>query len=156
MFAKTAAISLLAMLATTSNLTAQGGIWGAGAKTCGEFAALYQTSPEVWESTFFSWAQGWLSADNMYCEIGQDIASFDPKTKKTDPDNRCPTLVTPTFGAAEQMAFVRKFCADNPLRQYGEAVGALLDQIRVRQGLPTIMDSVRKKYQEMQRQLPAR
>lgn len=62
------------VLASTSNASAQGVVFGAGAKTCGEFATSYANDPATYETAFYYWAQGWLSADSMWCDIHKEKA----------------------------------------------------------------------------------
>jgi hypothetical protein len=41
-------------------------LMGAGMQSCGSFAETYRQSPTMAETLFFSWAQGFMSATNIY------------------------------------------------------------------------------------------
>ena len=73
-----------------------------------------------------------MAADQAWCAANNAIWRHEGKKEV-----RCPTIFTEEFGSAQQRDFLRVFCANNPLRYYGEAVLALENEIKRRQGIPT-------------------
>ena len=73
---------------------------GAGTYTCAEFAQQYKESPQFVETLYFSWAQGFMTGQTLGARIKRDLGG-DIETQK---------------------GILRKYCADNPLKSYGEAV----------------------------------
>jgi hypothetical protein len=84
---------------------------GAGTYTCAEFAQQYKESPQFVETLYFSWAQGFMTGQNLGARIRRDFGG-DIETQK---------------------GILRKCCADNPIKSYGEAV---VDLYATRKPLP--------------------
>lgn len=111
------ALLISGLLAAPVSAT-KSGVVGVGVGTCGEFAKMYAQNPEMMEVSFFAWAQGLMSGIN---------AGF--KTEQmTD-------LHPADFPVKSQQAFLRRYCADNPLRTYYDAVFELYIFMRSRQGI---------------------
>jgi hypothetical protein len=73
---------------------------GAGTYTCAEFTQQYKESPQFVETLYFSWAQGFMTGQNLGAKIKRDLG-----------------------GDIEiQKGFLRTYCAANPHKSYGEAV----------------------------------
>lgn len=79
---------------------------GAGARTCAQFARDYTADPELIETLYFTWAQGYLS--------GFARASG----TKLD-------LMPSARGETWQKSYVREYCAKNPLSPFSEAAASL-------------------------------
>lgn len=94
------------------------GVVGIGVGTCGVFGKKYAKNPEFYEISYFAWAQGLMSGINAGFKAGHMT-----NLKPTD------------FPAKEQMAFIRQYCAENPLRSYYDAVFELYIYLREKQGL---------------------
>jgi hypothetical protein len=77
---------------------------GVGVTSCAEFARMYRNSPEYTELVFFSWGQGYMSGLNISA-MGQGFLARD--------------LAGDTN---QQKQEIRLYCADNPLRNYRDAV----------------------------------
>jgi hypothetical protein len=75
-----------------------------GVSSCAEFAQLYKGSPEYTELVFFSWGQGYMSGLNISA-MGQGFLARD--------------LAGDT---SQQKQEIRRYCADNPLKNYSDAV----------------------------------
>jgi hypothetical protein len=100
----------------SSNATAQQYLrMGAGTKSCAVFARAYKEKPKSADMIYFSWAQGYMSGVNQ-------AAKGDSK------DSRPANLNAMSIAA--QQRFIRDFCDRNPLKDYREAVDALLTNIR--------------------------
>ena len=90
---------------------------GAGATTCGEFANFYRSDTEI-ENYYLSWTQGYLSGLNFFVyERSDHFLNLKPAA----------------FNVEDQKSFLRRYCADNPLRYYEEAVIELIKQIKAQQ-----------------------
>jgi hypothetical protein len=83
---------------------------GVGVTSCAEFARLYQGSPEYTELTFFSWGQGYMSGLNISA-MGQGFLARDL-----------------AGDLAQQKQDIRRYCANNPLKNYVDAVFDLYSQ----------------------------
>ena len=77
---------------------------GVGATSCAEFARMYRNSPEYTELVFFSWGQGYMSGLNISA-MGQGFLARDL-----------------AGDMAQQQQEIRRYCADNPLKNYKDAV----------------------------------
>ncbi len=77
---------------------------GVGVTSCAEFARLYQGSPEYTELVFLSWGQGYMSGLNISA-MGHGFLARD--------------LAGDT---SQQKQEIRRYCADNPLKNYKDAV----------------------------------
>jgi len=96
----------------TSALAGENEDWistmGAGAQTCAGFGKMYAENPARFEGLFFQWAQGFLSGLN-----GPALYLSEYGYPKAD---------LSTISTDSQMAWLRDYCADNPLRSYMSAV----------------------------------
>lgn len=81
---------------------------GAGTQSCSQFAAAYKAAPSENETVYFAWAEGYLSYMNMELfNLGlawRDLNSMD---------------------IAAQQHIIRDYCANNPLKDYYDAVDDL-------------------------------
>ncbi len=81
---------------------------GAGTRTCAEFARNYAANPKYFEDLYFTWAQGYMSAENqMFHEMGSE------KYKDLGGDVDVQTLS------------IRLYCDRHPLALYKQAVDDL-------------------------------
>jgi hypothetical protein len=78
-------------------------IQGPGAVSCAKFAKMYQASPLL-EETFYDWALGFMSAMNLA------VQSNGGKLRELGND------------LGEQKRSIRSYCAQNPLKDYLDAV----------------------------------
>jgi hypothetical protein len=102
------AIALVWLICVPTAVLAEGemALRGAGTMTCGQFAKMYADDPNHIETMFFTWAQGYWSAQNsnllnqhQYRELG---------------------------GSADaQQAQLRSYCNKHPLATYWEATVAV-------------------------------
>jgi hypothetical protein len=84
------------------------GFMGVGAHTCGQFAEGYRNAPQLTESLYFAWAQGFMSGQNMALLANHHLAkNLNAKTTE------------------EQESFIRSHCDRHPLSGYWEAVMTL-------------------------------
>src|SRR4026208_1573045 len=107
----------LGFMALSSPVTAaeQYQSMGAGTKSCAVFARTYKDKPKTAEMIYFSWAQGYMSGVNVAAGINnRDVRSANL--------NAMPVTA--------QQRYIRDFCARNPLKDYRDAVDALLGEIR--------------------------
>jgi hypothetical protein len=79
-------------------------IQGVGVMSCAEFGRLYQLSPENTELVFFSWGQGYMSGLNISA-TGRGFTARD---------------LAGDIGQQKQE--IRRYCANNPLKNYMDAV----------------------------------
>lgn len=77
---------------------------GVGVTSCAEFARLYQVAPENTELVFFSWGQGYMSGLNISA-MGQGFMARDLAGDQ-----------------GQQKQEIRRYCANNPLKNYMDAV----------------------------------
>jgi hypothetical protein len=77
---------------------------GVGVTSCAEFARLYQAAPENTELVFFSWGQDYMSGLNISA-MGQGSMARD---------------LAGDIG--QQKREIRGYCANNPLKNYMDAV----------------------------------
>lgn len=82
---------------------------GPGAATCGK----YFSENQKMKSSFFFWAQGYLTAIFWAMESSSILAQKDPEALNLWLDN---------------------FCKDNPLKSYHEAVKALVKELMLNEG----------------------
>jgi hypothetical protein len=86
---------------------------GIGVTTCAEFAERYRENPDSAESRYFSWATGYMT--------GWNVASFGQKV---------PVVFLTAMTEDEQKSFLRRFCDQNPQKQYFRAVSTLLGELK--------------------------
>ena len=113
-------VSVLSMMLAGSGSADPHFLQGAGTVTCGKFAADYQKSPEVFEDTYFTWAQGFMSATNAH------LVSVDNSSQMRDLNG---------WSHERQLRYIRDYCDKHPLQMYIEAVRGLF------WSLPTIPQS---------------
>lgn len=87
---------------------------GPGAVACRQFNRDHSRDPYQ-EREYFAWAQGLMSGILL-----RSPAGVDQGLDLTPTDMKVP----------EQMAYVRRFCAENPDRDYSDAVLALYKELR--------------------------
>jgi hypothetical protein len=105
----------LSVLSSTNATAQQYVSMGAGTKSCAVFARTYKEKPKSADTIYFSWAQGYMSGVNR--TAGADSKDFRPANLNA-------------MSVAAQQRFIREFCDRNPLKDYREAVDALLANIR--------------------------
>ena len=76
---------------------------GPGATTCAQFSNMYRANSGI-EDTFFTWAQGYMSALNMNVLMSK----LPPREL--------------AGGVATQKGTIRSYCTDNPLKNYMDGV----------------------------------
>lgn len=91
---------------------------GLGAFSCAQFGKDYQKSPEIWESVFFSWAEGYMSALNTALLL-RDATATDLRK----------------WSVERQEDFLRSYCDQHPLEDYQDAVQILFSDMRKDQKL---------------------
>ena len=99
---------------------------GAGTLSCAKFGQAYKLNPETFEAIYFAWAQGYLSRDNL---------------QRTVDDGNFVDLLSPTYPTNDQKAYIRRFCDQNPLKSYFDAVIALHNHMA---GIPGLMQKAPK------------
>lgn len=107
-------LSVLVAFSVCVELRAQSLTVGAGAVTCGKFAQYYAEAPEIIETVYFTWAQGYVTG------FARSLGAMGAKDLDLRP---------PGFGEKEQKHFVREYCTNRPLADYSEAAAALLQEI---------------------------
>ena len=85
---------------------------GIGAASCAVFAEDYSHDPAYYENSYFIWAQGYMTGLNVAVSA-----------------NSQRILLSDEFDTVRQRAAIRRFCADNPLRWYWEAVVDLYNRL---------------------------
>jgi len=90
-------------------------VYGVGAQSCASFTAAIQADPSV-ENSYFDWTQGYISGQNIELEAAGGRPA--------------PSLLPQGFGASEQKAFIRSFCATNPNEDFASAGDQIFFQIR--------------------------
>jgi len=117
LFAITLSLSGTAALSDTVSLS------GFGMLSCTQFGELYRQNPEVMESIFFQWAQGFMSGLNGYLLLSGTPSRDDV----TDLGNR---------SEARQQQAIRSYCDNHAVAKYWQAVEQLYEDMRREQGLP--------------------
>ena len=95
-------------LPTSAAAYEAGELYGLGGRTCAEFAQAYSKNPEMIESLYFTWAQGFMSGLNLtfvanlhkFADLG-------------------------STSMAEQKGQLRDYCNQHPLSPYYSAVLSL-------------------------------
>jgi hypothetical protein len=78
---------------------------GIGSVTCGKFAADFKKLPDTAENLYFTWAQGFMTGQNIFnVSSGSGARNLG---------------ATPV---EEQEAFLRQYCNDHPLLFYWQGV----------------------------------
>jgi hypothetical protein len=90
-------------------------ITGLGGVSCSQFASDYRDDTSA-ELNYFSWAQGFMSADNL-------VSAWVTKQSQ-------PSLLPQEFPAATQMAFIRDWCAGHQDNMYAKGVIALEQKLK--------------------------
>ena len=85
---------------------------GAGATTCGEFAGYYRSNPTNTMTGYISWAQGFMTAQNLTRSI-----------LKRQTHN------LGGLSSSDQAARLRAFCNQKPLADFMDAVEALYEEL---------------------------
>ena len=89
-------------------------IVGLGAGTCRQFNSDVRKDPAV-QADYLAWAQGFMSAILLSRPRGVDQGL---------------DLNPPSFGLLKQLEFLRSYCAENELRDFGDGVEALYIRLR--------------------------
>jgi hypothetical protein len=112
-------LALSFVLATiTSDLGAEKGeAYGLGTRTCAQFAQEYGNSknPEMIESFYFTWAQGFMSGLNLIF-VANNHAFYDLGNSSM----------------ADQKSRLRAYCSQHPLSAFFDAVMGLYKTFPVR------------------------
>jgi hypothetical protein len=95
---------------------------GLGQESCAQFGKDYQEGPEHWETLYFCWAQGYMSALNTTLIIRYGIEN----DRSTDLGK---------WSVHTQEEFIRSYCDQHPLKEYRDAVEALFSEMRKDQKL---------------------
>lgn len=99
------ASALVLLAALTHTLAASASpIQGLGATSCADFAFQYRKNPEMWELSYFTWAQGYMS--------GLNISAMGNGNRARD--------LGGDFSLQKQK--LRAFCDQAPLKTYMNAV----------------------------------
>lgn len=117
------AFILLASAAASGQQPKDSAEMGLGVNSCAGFSAMYERDPATTEATFFTWAQGFMSAINMVL-LGRE---HQPSTNLAQWD------------VDKQKRHIRSYCAANPSRAYDEGVFDLFEAMRKEQGLPSLV-----------------
>lgn len=105
--------AVLFLRAATADASAQVPVFaGAGMVSCAEFAEAYRQNPGPVETQFFSWAQGYMSANN------------EPKRLRNEPTRNLRGISNAT-----QKQLLRAFCDQRPLSNFMQAVRGLYDSL---------------------------
>jgi hypothetical protein len=95
-------------------------LMGMGADSCGNFASQYRLSASVAETSYFAWAQGYMSGLNT-------MISAAGKTAPRDLNG---------LAVANQEARIRSYCDQHPLGNYVDAVMDLYGALPFMRGNP--------------------
>ena len=81
--------------------------WGLGVRSCAKFAKQFGEDPQLWETLYYIWAEGYMT--------GFEMARSSLRNRSTDlnPYNR---------DEQWRREAIRNYCAGNPLAPYSEAV----------------------------------
>lgn len=113
---------LLAVMWTATESFAQQkkdyAVWGLGSISCAEFGKMYGGDPDYAEKMYFSWAQGFMSALNV-TRITKGLKSVNLALWDIERDQQ----------------HIRNYCADQPLKDYLDAVVELFGELMAAQGL---------------------
>jgi hypothetical protein len=106
------AFGIAVLLFASPRLSAQEewAMWGLGVHTCAEFTEQYQHGPNDVEQLYFLWAQGYMSATNIFRATFLKMPWIDYKAIPTD----------------VQKKYLRSFCEHNPRKMYLDAVADLI------------------------------
>ena len=111
-----AVVSLFLLMAPDSATAQKNSTSGAGAATCAMFANHYKTEPMIETLSYFSWAQGYMTALNMTFVANNketvDLRDYDSQTRH-----------------------IRQYCDQHPLKDYVDAVLDLFEAMAKKQGL---------------------
>ena len=89
--------------------------WGLGTRSCARFAQDFKQNPELWDTLYYSWAEGFMTGFNL---VRSTIAKQDIDL---NPHNR-----------SEQWRreSILEYCATHPLSPYSEAVVNLINELK--------------------------
>lgn len=85
--------------------------WGLGVRSCTQFAQDYKSNPELWETLYYVWAEGYMTGFEMA------RSSFLKEDTDLNPYNR---------DEKWRRESLRYYCSDHPLAPYSEAVANLV------------------------------
>ena len=85
---------------------------GAGMSTCAEFARYYRKDPDLFESYYFAWAQGYMT--------GLNVAMLVAKKPMQDVE---------AWPVSKQRLHIRTFCDQRPLATFVEAAKSLFEAL---------------------------
>ena len=116
MRARIAGVTLAFAIAATSVAAAREPTfkWGLGVRSCAKFAQDFKENPELWETLYYVWAEGYITGFNMAKSsfIGQDI-DLNPYDRNQQ----------------WRRESIRNYCAEHPLAPYSEAVVNLVAEL---------------------------
>jgi hypothetical protein len=102
--------AVLLFASSPSSAQEEWAMWGIGVHTCAEFAEHYQHGPNDVEEMYFLWAQGYMSATNIFRATFLKMPWIDYKAVPSD----------------VQKKYLRTFCERNPSKMYMDAVADLI------------------------------
>src|SRR5438552_1436989 len=88
---------------------------GVGTTTCGEFAKEYAKSPEMAELMYFTWAQGFMTSQNL------NSMRYNEKLYRSL-----------DISVEEQQATIRSYCNAHPLAYYTSAIMDLYGTLKIK------------------------
>jgi hypothetical protein len=97
---------------------------GVGVGSCSEFARKYKEDPDLAETVYFSWAQGFMSGWNYdLLNSKQPIYDLSSQTMQ------------------QQQFFIRNYCNQHPLATFSEAVFEIVSLPNSTQALVATMST---------------
>lgn len=86
---------------------------GYGVQSCAKFGELYKDNPELTENLYFAWALGFMSALNAAAKTNgtQQLKNLSANSQD------------------DQRYFLRNWCNEHPMADYGTAVVELLKSL---------------------------
>ena len=88
--------------------------WGLGTRSCAKFTEDFKQNPELWETLYYSWAEGFMSGFNL---VRSNISN---KDIDLNPYDRSEIWRRET---------IREYCSTHPLSPYSEAVVNLINEL---------------------------
>jgi hypothetical protein len=114
----------LVLLLTTVAIPAQERrpttVQGLGSATCAEFSQMYRGDPQAAHTTYFSWAQGFMSGWNTAVLVANVTTTYQVKDLGYDIDG--------------QRFAIREYCEKHPLEPFFRAVVSAYAQLPIIDG----------------------
>ncbi len=102
---RTIAIAVLAVIVAGEALAQQAGMMGAGSGTCAEYIQAYRRDPDSANDTYFSWAQGYMSGQNVARDAMRNLNALPISTQLDFLKRFCEQKPTDLFAVAAQNLF---------------------------------------------------